>query len=74
MKSNVETVVIIEPNVAIVFQPAYESGKSGIRRGIPAKPKKCIGKKQTLTPTNVDQKWILPKTSLYWFPVILPIQ
>jgi hypothetical protein len=39
-----------------VFQLAYESGKSGILRGIPASPKKCIGKKQTLTPTNVDQK------------------
>ena len=24
----------------------YASGKSGIRLGIPAKPKKCIGKKQ----------------------------
>ena len=48
--------MIIEPNVAIVFQLEYESGKSGIRRGIPAKPKKCIGKKHTFTPTNVDQK------------------
>jgi hypothetical protein len=48
--------VIIEPTVAIVFQLEYESGKSGTRRGIPAKPKKCIGKKQTLTPINVDQK------------------
>jgi hypothetical protein len=45
-----------EPNEAIVFHPEYESGKSGIRRGIPAKPRKCIGKKQTFTPTNVDQK------------------
>jgi hypothetical protein len=65
---------MIDPNVAIVFQPEYESGKSGIRRGIPAKPKKCIGKKQTLTPTKVAQKWILPKSSLYWLPIILPIQ
>jgi hypothetical protein len=56
IKSNVETVVIIEPKVAILFHAEYESGKSGIRRGIPAKPRKCIGKKQTLTPTNVDQK------------------
>ena len=45
-----------EPNVAIVFHCVYASGKSGMRRGIPAKPKKCIGKKQRLTPTNVDQK------------------
>jgi hypothetical protein len=47
---------MIDPNVATVFQPEYESGKSGIRRGIPAKPKKCIGKKQTFTPTKVAQK------------------
>jgi len=59
----VETIVIIEPTDAIVFHWLNESGKSGIRRGIPAKPKKCIGKKQTLTPINVVQKWILPKTS-----------
>ena len=45
-----------DPNEAIVFHPEYESGKSGIRRGIPAKPRKCIGKKQTFTPINVDQK------------------
>ena len=55
-KNNVETVVITDPNVAIEFQLSYESVKSVIRRGIPARPKKCIGKKQTLTPTNVDQK------------------
>ena len=52
-----------EPNEAIVFHPEYESGKSGIRRGIPAKPKKCIGKKVTLTPIKVVQKCILPKAS-----------
>jgi hypothetical protein len=56
--------VIIEPTDAIVFQAAYESGKSGIRLGIPAKPRKCIGKKQTLTPIKVDQKCILPNVSL----------
>jgi len=48
--------VITEPNVAMLFQAEYESGKSGIRRGIPANPRKCIGKKQTFTPTNVAQK------------------
>jgi hypothetical protein len=26
------------------------------------------------TPTNNVQKWILPKVSGYWNPVILPIQ
>jgi len=45
-----------EPNVAILFHCEYASGKSGIRRGIPANPKKCIGKKQTFTPINVVQK------------------
>jgi len=55
-KNKVATVVIIEPIVAIVFQPAYESGKSGILRGIPANPKKCIGKKHTFTPIKVAQK------------------
>jgi hypothetical protein len=64
IKKIVEIVVINEPNVAIAFQAEYESGKSGIRRGIPAKPKKCIGKKHKLTPMNVVQKWIFPKTSL----------
>jgi hypothetical protein len=52
-----------EPKVAILFHAEYESGKSGIRRGIPAKPRKCIGKKVIFTPINVVQKWILPKTS-----------
>jgi len=61
----VDTVVIIDPKVAILFQLEYESGKSGIRRGIPARPKKCMGKKQTLTPTKVDQKCIFPKSSSY---------
>jgi hypothetical protein len=36
--------------------------------------KNALEKKQTFTPINVDQKWILPIISLYWFPIILPIQ
>ena len=47
---------MIDPTEATVFHWLNESGKSGIRRGMPAKPKKCIGKKQTLTPMNVVQK------------------
>jgi hypothetical protein len=39
-----------------VFQPLNASGKSGILRGIPAKPRKCIGKKVKLTPIKVVQK------------------
>jgi hypothetical protein len=62
-KKIVETVVISEPKVAIVFHAEYESGKSGTRRGIPANPKKCIGKKHKLTPIKVVQKCILPKVS-----------
>jgi len=55
-KKIVDIVVMKEPKVAIVFHSLYESGKSGIRRGIPAKPRKCIGKKQIFTPINVVQK------------------
>ena len=54
---------MIDPKVAILFQLEYESGKSGIRRGIPAKPRKCIGKKHRLTPMKVVQKWIFPSVS-----------
>jgi hypothetical protein len=56
IKKREENIVIKEPIVAIEFHCVYESGKSGIRRGIPAKPKKCIGKKQILTPIKVVQK------------------
>jgi hypothetical protein len=41
---------------------------------MPARPKKCIGKKQTFTPIKVVQKCILPRTSGYDEPIILPIQ
>jgi len=62
-KKIVEAVVMNEPNVATLFHGEKASGKSGIRRGIPASPKKCIGKKHKLTPMNVVQKWIFPKVS-----------
>ena len=41
-----------------------------MRRGIPAKPRKCIGKKARLTPTKVSQKCSLPRVSEYMYPVI----
>lgn len=41
---------------------------------LPAKPKKCCGKKVVLTPTNKVQKWIFPNNSLYDFPIILGAQ
>jgi hypothetical protein len=56
IKKAVDAIVMNEPSDAIVFQELYASGKSGILRGIPAKPRKCIGKKQTFTPMKVDQK------------------
>jgi hypothetical protein len=62
-KSTRERVEIYEPKEATIFQPAKASGKSGILRGIPAKPKKCIGKKVKFTPIKNNQKWILPNTS-----------
>jgi hypothetical protein len=40
----------------MLFQLLKASGKSGILLGIPAKPKKCIGKKHKFTPINVVQK------------------
>ena len=54
-----------EPKDATKFHAEYASGKSGILLGIPAKPRKCIGKKHTLTPMKVVQKWIRPRTSGY---------
>jgi hypothetical protein len=62
-KNKVEIIVIIDPIVAIKFHSENESGKSGIRRGMPASPKKCIGKKHKLTPPTVDQKCIFPRAS-----------
>jgi hypothetical protein len=45
-----------DPKEAIVFHSLKASGKSGIRRGIPANPRKCIGKKVRFTPIKVVQK------------------
>ena len=47
---------ITEPKELTMFHPAKESGKSEYRRGIPANPKKCCGKKVKLTPININQK------------------
>jgi hypothetical protein len=54
----------MDPTEAIKFQPAKLSGKSGILLGIPARPKKCIGKKVRLTPMNILQNCALAKVSL----------
>jgi hypothetical protein len=55
----------------MAFQPEKVSGKSGIRRGIPAKPKKCIGKKVMFTPKKKVQKCNLPINSDKCKPVML---
>ena len=54
------TIEIVEPKELTKFQVAKLSGKSEYLRGIPAKPKKCWGKKVRLTPTKVIQKCIFP--------------
>jgi len=55
MKRNKRTATteIIEPPLATTFHRVYESGYSEYRRGIPASPRKCMGKKVKLTPTNI---------------------
>jgi hypothetical protein len=45
----------ILPHLLIIFHPRNISGKSEYRRGNPAKPAKCIGKKVILTPINNNQ-------------------
>lgn len=73
-KKAVPNKLMYEPYDAIAFQSAYASGKSGIRRGIPANPKKCIGKNVTFAPMNVIQKCIFPKLSEYGTPIIFSNQ
>jgi hypothetical protein len=63
-----------EPYDAIAFHPANASGKSGMRRGIPAKPRKCIGAKVTFAPIKVIQKCIFPNVSEYGTPMIFSNQ
>lgn len=53
-----------EPRELMAFQPVKLSGKSEYLLGIPARPKKCWGKKVKLTPINISQKCILAYTSL----------
>jgi hypothetical protein len=59
-----------DPKDAIAFHPEKASGKSGIRRGIPASPKKCIGKKVIFTPKKKVQKCNFPSRSDKYNPVI----
>jgi hypothetical protein len=43
------------PHLLIIFQPKNMSGKSQYRRGKPASPAKCIGKKVIFTPMKSSQ-------------------
>jgi|TARA_B110000261_G_scaffold113749_1_gene127046 hypothetical protein len=47
-----------------MFHPEKQSGKSGTRRVIPAKPKKCRGKKVKLTPIKKVIKCKFAKVAL----------
>ena len=50
------TIDMVDPSELIKFQVEKLSGKSAYLLGIPARPKKCCGKKVRLTPMNVIQK------------------
>src|SRR6188472_1340812 len=54
---------IYEPIDDTKFQPAKASGKSAMRRGMPARPKKCCGKNARLAPMNISQKCSLASVS-----------
>jgi len=43
---------IVDPSLATLWNSKNWSKNSEYRRGIPAKPKKCIGMKVVFTPTN----------------------
>ena len=40
-----------------------------IRRGMPSRPVKCMGKKVRFMPANISQKVIFPTVSSYMRPV-----
>ena len=44
----------IDPILATMFHVVNVSGQSEYRRGMPANPKKCIGKNVILTPINIS--------------------
>lgn len=69
-KNNTEITEIIEPTLATTFQYSSVSGKSEYRRGIPANPKKCIGKKVTFTPINIITNWAFSHLGFIVSPTI----
>ena len=56
MKNKMLVAVTSDPIELIVFHVMKLSWKSAYRRGNPASPKKCCGKKVKFTPTKVVQK------------------
>ena len=54
--------MINDPNLVMIFQYKKQSGKSEYRRGIPANPKKCIGKNVRLTPINIAKNCLFNQT------------
>ena len=69
-KNITDTVEIIDPTLENTFQYINLSGKSEYRRGIPANPKKCIGKNVILTPTNIIKNWIFNHLGFIVSPTI----
>merc|ERR1711962_499945 len=55
--------------LAIRLYTAGKSGESAYRRGIPARPRKCIGKKVKFTPKNITKNWALRRIGFIDRPV-----
>ncbi len=64
MNKRADTKEMTDPREETQFQPAKASGKSGYRRGAPAIPNQCCGKKVRLTPMKRTQKCILARVEL----------
>ena len=66
-KIRIAVAIMKAPMVAIKFQGAQSTRLAfqiAIRRGIPSRPRKCIGMNVTLKPSSWIQNWILPSVSL----------
>merc|ERR1711962_454305 len=55
--------------LAIRLYTAGKSGQPAYRRGIPARPRKCIGKKVKFTPKNITKNWALRRIGFIDRPV-----
>ena len=60
------------PIVATTLSGCHTVGAySAMRRGMPARPSRCIGKNVSWRPTNMSVKWTLPSRSSSIRPSIL---